>query len=87
MYSFVSIILLVLKKKTKKSHKQIKTSQDKNVVAIEKKKCRSFGRSNVMAIGGGFVKKEKMGIWERNLGLKTKDSNPRDTHQSTKPVL
>lgn len=44
-------------------------------------------KSNVMAIGGGFVKKEKMGIWERNLGLKTKDSNPRDTHQSTKPVL
>lgn len=38
MYSFVSIILLVLKKKTKKSHKQIKTSQDKNVVAIEEKK-------------------------------------------------
>ena len=46
---FVSIILLVLKK----THKQIKISQDKNVVTIEKKKkkkdCRSFVRSNVMA--------------------------------------
>lgn len=57
------------------------------MVAIEKKKMQIIWKSNVMAIGGGFVKKEKMGIWERNLGLKTKDSNPRDTHQSTKPVL